>query len=63
MERDLQTWKDWEIIIIELDYKVMDVTTQITVDIYIINCTDPDVERCNRIFFPFAWLVTWLGWD
>ena len=35
----------------ELNYKVMDVTTQITVNISDINnCTDPDTESHNRNF-------------
>ena len=33
MERGLQAWQDWEIII-ELDYEVMDVTTQIFVNFF-----------------------------
>ena len=39
------------LLLFELDYKVMDVSTQITVNIsYIFNCTDPDIESHNRIF-------------
>ena len=35
----------------ELDYKVMDVSTKITVNIsYITNCADPDIDIQNIIF-------------
>ena len=40
-----------ERLLFEVDYKVMDVSTQITVNIsYITNCTDPNIESHNIIF-------------
>ena len=42
------------LLLFELDYKVMDVSTHITVNIsYIFNCTDPDMKVITE-FFPIC---------
>ena len=43
--------KTERLLLFELDYKVMDVSTQITLNISdITNCTDPEIEIHNIIF-------------